>query len=1026
MKKSLLCFFFAVLCLLAPSAALAQTTGRVSGKVNDQYGNPVVGAAVLVGGTNKYSVTSANGSWAIDGVASDAVITVSCLGYEDASVAVNGRAVIDIVLNESSFMLEETVAIGYGRMKKSDLTGSVASLDPENLVSKPSNSIESLMQGRVAGVQVTNNSQEPGAASVVRIRGNSSVRGSNAPLLVVDGFPFGDAGNLAQINPQDIVSMEVLKDASASAIYGSRGANGVILITTTKASANRTSISVRQQTTLSQMTSELNIWRDPVLMAITQNEAKTNAGLTPLYVGAVNSAGIYYPSIEELQTTWTTNTDWADLVLRDVPVSDNTTVQVRSSNDRTNFVASANYFRDNGVFVDDYYQKYGGKFSVDHKVFDNLTLKLGANVVHGNRNYNPGRSFNRNPIFPVYDDEGNYWLYSASDYYHPIALKELSKNTKEGTDVIANAGMEWKMFEGFTLTSQLNYKHGETVQDVYNPNVYSETGNFNNGYGQISNWKDDNLVVDVYGTYDKVYAEKHHLTAMLGYSYEHYKSRSSSLTGVEFVNETLGNENLQAGNPELYRITNGLSESELVSGLTRFNYGYDNRYLVTFTARADGSSKFGAGNKWAFFPSGAFSWNAHNESFLKDVKQIDALKFRASYGISGNQGISPYQTLSRFGQHKYYYNGSWMTAIGPGYKSGTTGESGIYAVWSGIANENLKWETTSQLDLGMDVSLFGNRLNLTVDVYDKITDGLLRERNIAPSSGFDRMWVNDGKIRNRGVEATLDGIIYSDRDWKIGATAVFSHNRNRVVSLGNAIEAGLMTDPNTGMQYEYSGNSLGQFRGYTNILAIDQPMFVFYGYKVDGIVQSLEEGLTAGLTGNDAEAGEFKYVDFDGSGTVDESDRTIIGDPNPDFLASLSLDVSWKNFDASIFFNGVFGNDVINTQRFGLPSNNPLRWTSDNPNNDYPSLRDDRSTKFSEWWVEDGSFVRIQTVSFGYTLPLRGKLSFMDSLRFYVNIDNLYTFTKFTGYDPEVGANGIYSGGYPRLRKWTFGIDFNF
>ena len=513
---------------------------------------------------------------------------------------------------------------------------------------------------------------------------------------------------------------------------------------------------------------------------------------------------------------------------------------------------------------------------------------------------------------------------------------------------------------------------------------------------------------------------------MLGYSYEHYKSRSSSLTGVEFVNETLGNENLQAGNPELYRITNGLSESELVSGLTRFNYGYDNRYLVTFTARADGSSKFGAGNKWAFFPSGAFSWNAHNESFLKDVKQIDALKFRASYGISGNQGISPYQTLSRFGQHKYYYNGSWMTAIGPGYKSGTTGESGIYAVWSGIANENLKWETTSQLDLGMDVSLFGNRLNLTVDVYDKITDGLLRERNIAPSSGFDRMWVNDGKIRNRGVEATLDGIIYSDRDWKIGATAVFSHNRNRVVSLGNAIEAGLMTDPNTGMQYEYSGNSLGQFRGYTNILAIDQPMFVFYGYKVDGIVQSLEEGLTAGLTGNDAEAGEFKYVDFDGSGTVDESDRTIIGDPNPDYLASLSLDVSWKNFDASIFFNGVFGNDVINTQRFGLPSNNPLRWTSDNPNNDYPSLRDDRSTKFSEWWVEDGSFVRIQTVSFGYTLPLRGKLSFMDSLRFYVNIDNLYTFTKFTGYDPEVGANGIYSGGYPRLRKWTFGIDFNF
>ena len=458
----------------------------------------------------------------------------------------------------------------------------------------------------------------------------------------------------------------------------------------------------------------------------------------------------------------------------------------------------------------------------------------------------------------------------------------------------------------------------------------------------------------------------------------------------------------------------------------RLNYGYDNRYLFTFTARADGSSKFGAGNKWAYFPSGAVSWNAHNESFLKDVKWLDALKFRASYGISGNQGISPYQTLSRFGQHKYYYDGSWQTAIGPGRQSGTTGEGGIYAVWSGIANTNLKWETTSQLDFGVDVSLFGNRLNLTFDWYDKVTNDLLRERNIAPSSGYDRMWVNDGTIKNTGIEFTLDGIMYSDRDWKVGGTFMFTRNRNRVLSLGNAIEAGLMTDKNTGMQYEYYGNSLGQFRGYTNILAIDQPMYVFYGYKVDGIVQSLEDGLTAGLTGSDAEPGEFRYVDVDGSGTVDENDRCIIGDPNPDFLASLSLDVKWKNLDASIFFNGVFGNDVINTQSFGQPSNNPLRWTPDNPNNDYPKLRDDRQTKFSDWWVEDGTFIRIQTVSLGYTIPLRKSLKFMDSIRIYTNVDNLFTFTKFKGYDPEVGANGIYSGGYPRLRKWTFGIDFNF
>jgi TonB-linked SusC/RagA family outer membrane protein len=1029
MRNKILVLFLAAASLLLAGPGYAQSRLNLSGKVSDQYGNPVVGAAVLVDGTNKYAVTGDDGSFFIDGVASNATLAVSCLGYDDASVPVNGKAVVNVTLNESSIMLEETVAIGYGRMKKSDLTGSVASLNPENLVSKPSNSIENLMQGRVAGVQVTNSSQDPGASSTVRVRGNSSVNGSNAPLLVVDGFPFGDAGNLAQINPQDIVSMEVLKDASASAIYGSRGANGVILITTTKAAANRTSISVRQQTTLSQLTSRLNLWYDPVLMAITQNEAKVNAGLTPQYVGAVNANGVYYPSIEELQTTWTTNTRWEDLVLRDVPVSNNTTVQVRSANDKTSFLASANYFRDNGVYVDDYYEKFGGKFSVEHKLYQNLTLKVGANILHGSRNYNPGRSYNRNPIFPVYDENGNYWLYSASDYYHPIALKELSTNKTEGSDVIGNAGLEWKVFDGFILTSQFNYKHGETIQDIYNPNVYSETGNFNNGYGQIKNWMDENAVFDIYGTYDKVFAKKHHVTAMAGYSYEHYRTRSSSLTGVEFVNETLGNENLQAGNPNLYRITNGLSESKLVSGLLRLNYGFDNRYLITFTSRADGSSKFGSGNKWAFFPSGAFSWNAHNEEFLKDIKELDALKFRASYGISGNQGISPYQTLSRFGQHKYYYDGSWQTAIGPGYKSGTTGEGGIYAVWSGIANTDLKWETTAQLDLGVDVSLFGNRLNITVDWYNKVTDDLLRERNIAPSSGYDRMWVNDGKIQNRGFETTLDGIIFSNRDWKVGATMIFTRNRNKVLSLGNAVEAGLMTDVATGMQYEYYGNSLGQFRGYTNILAIGQPLYVFYGYKVDGIVQSLEDGLTAGLTGDDAEPGEFKYVNAyngDEADIVDENDRMIIGDPNPDFLASLAIDVAWKNLDFSVFFNGVFGNDVINTQRFGQPSNIPLRWTPDNPNNNYPRLRDDRQTKFSSWWIEDGSFVRIQTVSLGYTLPLRKKIGFMESLRLYMNIDNLYTFTKFTGYDPEVSALGIYSGGYPRLRKWTFGIDFNF
>ena len=1018
------------LSLFGGGVLFAQTADRidVSGTVVDRNGEPVVGASVVVIGTMKGTITDADGAFYLSSVAKDATLSADLLGYKTVTTQLSGRSRVDIILEDDALALEESVVVGYGQMKKSDLTGSVASVKPEKLTDIPANSIDGLLQGRVAGVQVINSSQDPGASSTIRIRGNSSLNGSNAPLVVIDGFPYGDAGDLKQINPQDIVSMEVLKDASASAIYGSRGANGVILITTRKAKENNTKIIVRQQTTLSQFASKLNLWRDPVLMAMLSNESNINAGLTPTYIGAVNANGVYYPSIEELKTTWTTNTRWDDIVFRDVPVSDNTTVQVQSSNDRTTFLASANYYRDNGMYIKDYYQKYGGNFSVEHKIYDNLRMKASANLTRNKRNNNNGLSYSRNPIFPVYDENGDYWQYSVQDYYHPLALTNLQKNVSTGLDLISFVSLSWDVLDCLNVSAQLNYKHGESTTDQYFPKKYSERGTFNDGYGSINNWKDDNVVADIYATFDKTFGGKHHLTAMAGYSYENYQSRSSFLASKGYVNESLGNENLASGNPETYSISNGAYKTELVSGMIRLNYAFDNRYLLTFTARADGSSKFGKDNKWAFFPSGAFSWKINEESFLEDAKWLDVLKIRASYGISGNQGISAYQTLSRYGQHKYFHNGAWVTAIGPGYQSGYAGQGGIYAVWSGIPNTGLKWETTSQVDVGLDFSAFGNRLNVTFDWYDKVTDDLLRERNIAPSAGYDKMWVNDGKIRNRGIELTIDGVFFRNRDWNVGGTFVFSRNRNEVLSLGNALEAGLNTDKRTGMQFEYYGNSMEQFRSYTNILAVGQPMYVFYGYQVNGMVQSLAEGLEAGLSGDDALPGEFKYMDIyneDGMATLNEDDRCIIGDPNPDWTASLALNASWKNLDLSLFFNGVFGNDVLNTKRFGQPDNSPLRWTEDNPTNMYPRLNANRQTKLSDWWIEDGSFVRLQTVTLGYILPFR-KNDTSKSVRLYVSGDNVFTFSKFGGYDPEVGILGIYYGGYPRLRKWTIGVDFTF
>ena len=1032
LKMFFICFLLGSFCTV--QATVNQDPGKitVSGIVRDTKGEPLIGASVMLKNatTHTGTITDIDGKYSLPSVPANGILEFSSIGMTKQDIAINNRTSIDVVMQEDAILLGETVVIGYGSVKKSDLTGSVASIKPETIGDIPANSVEGLLQGRAAGVQVINSSQDPGAGSTVRIRGNSSLRGSNSPLIVVDGFPLGDAGDLKQINTDDIVSMEVLKDASASAIYGSRGANGVIIISTRRAKEGTTIVSVKQQLTFSEFSSKLDLWRDPVLMAMLSNESRINGGQQPLYVGAKNSAGVYYPSIEELQTTWTTNTRWDDLVFRDAPVSNNTTVSVMSANDKTSFNLSANYYTDQGMYIDDDYSKGGYNLNVSHKVYDNFTIRASNILYLGNRNNNGWLSYWRNPIYPVYNEDGTYYQTTHEDYDHPIALREHKKDKTKMLDVISSGALEWQIIPQLRITSQMNYKYGKSTNDQYFPQKYTQVGTENRGRGVIGNTENQNFVSETFANYSQVFNEKHEIGAMAGHSYEWYQYRDSYLTAQGFVNESLGNENMGAGEKANNIISNGYSKSKLLSYMGRLNYTFDNKYLATITFRADGSSKFGKNNKWAYFPSGAISWKAQEEQFIKNLNVFDELKFRLSYGISGNQGISPYQTLSRYGTTKYFNEGQWLTAIGPGYVSGNTGQDGIYKVWSGIPNPDLKWETTAQWDLGIDMAFFNRRLRATLDVYNKETSDLLRERNLPLSSGYDRMWVNDGKIRNRGFEATFDGVILDTKDWGINGTFIFSMNRNKVLDLGSSIESGLLTDARTGMQYEVIGNLREQYRSYTNILAIGQPINVFYGYKNDGIIQTLQEGLDAGLTGEDARPGEFKYRNiYDGDGTtgvVNENDKCIIGDPNPDFTASLNLAFRWKKLDASIFLNGVFGNDVLNTKTFGDPHNQAFRWTPDNPTNKYPSLRDGRQTRFSDYWIEDGSFLRIQNVSVGYTFDLPKQKVFASKIRLYMNASNLYTFTKFDGYDPEVDQMGIYTGGYPRMRKWTVGLDITF
>lgn len=998
----------------------------ISGTVKDVSGQPIPGVNVVEKGTANGTITDVSGQFSINVDNPETSLIISFIGFNTLDVPLNGRRTLDVVLEETITGLDEVVVIGYGSVKKSDLTGSVATVKVNDIKDIPANSVERLLQGRSAGLQVITSSQDPGAGSTIRIRGGSSLRASNSPLIVVDGFPLGEAGDLKQINPADIASIEVLKDASAAAIYGSRGANGVIMVTTVKAKAGTTRVNIVQQTTLSKFTSKLLKWDDPLLMAMLTNEEMINANKAIIYNGQVNSQGTYYPSLEEIQSgAWPYNTQWDEIVFRDVPVSNNTTISINSANDKTSFNLSLNYLNENGVYIKDDYQKGIVNLAVNHKISDLLTVSTSNIFSKNGRNNNGGLAYWRNPLWPVYNEDGEYFRTTVTDFGHPLAITNHVLNKNTGLDYITSYLFDFQLHESLNLKTQVNYKYGSSITDRYDPKDYTEGGYFNNGAAYLNNWMGQNFISETYLTWNKNIGGIHQLGAMAGTSYEFSMQRGTNMGSYNFVNEALQNENMGAGDPEKNTHSNYKSETKLSSYIGRVNYTLLDKYMFTGTIRADGSSKFGANNKWAWFPSGAVSWKAHNEPFIQNLELFDELKVRLSYGVSGNQGISPYQTLARYGTSTYYDEGAWRTVIGPGYEVGRSGADGRYIVWGGIPNIDLKWETTAQYNFGIDLAFLNRRLRIVADYYDKTTTDLLRERLLPPSSSYDRMWVNDGEIRNKGYEITIDGDIISNKNWKLSSSLIFSQNKNKVVSLGDALASGLQTDQITGMKYEFTGYNFTQFRQTANILAIGQPTNVFYGYKTNGIIQTLDEGLAAGLTGDLAQPGEFKYVDLNEDGVIDVNDRTIIGNPNPDFTASLAINVSYKRFDLSVFLNGVYGNDVVYQGKMGQPDVSPLRWTPDNPTNKYPRLFNGRQLKFSDWFIEDGSYLRIQNLTLGYNFNVE-KVSFISNLRLYVNTTDLYTFTKFSGYDPEVGMDGIYWGGYPRFSRYTFGVNITF
>jgi TonB-linked SusC/RagA family outer membrane protein len=989
----------------------------VLGIVKDEKGDPVIGASVRIKGQNLGTITNTDGQFSLD-VNSNDVLEISYVGYNSQNVQIDNKKRVNVILRESSKILDEVLVVGYGTMKKSDLTGSVASVKGEEVTKVSSGSIDKLLQGRVSGLTVINNSDDnPRGGATIRVRGVSSINGSNSPLVVVDGVPMGDAGGLNSLNPNIIESVELLKDASSTAIYGSRGANGVLMVTTKNGLDSKPTVFVNSKVGVSFFSKGLDYWKDPLLMAQLSNESYENAGIEPLYVGKKDTYGTYYPSIAEIRDgIWPYHTIWKDYIFRTALTQDYN-IGVQGSGNNGRYYINLGYYKGEGMQKKDDYDKITFDVSYSNQLTKSLMVSTKAGFVKGNSNYNYGMDYNRNPLWPVYNGDGSYFKANSLDYGNPVMMTRERKNVAENMEGYAILKFDWNIIKGLKLAASGNARGGNSNSSYYNPPTYTYEGDLYNGIGGYSNSNFRNLTCDAYLTYNKLIAEKHQLSFMAGTSLERSLSKGSSLEGRGFQNQILKDENL--GGAKTKYMSTSQSKSVLLSYFSRINYTFNDRYLCTFTMRADGCSKFGKDRKWGYFPSGAIAWRMSEEKFIKDLNLFDQLKLRASYGLSGNQGISPYQTCEKFGSDYYNNNGTEQIVYGIGEQIGREGIGGRYVTWGGMANADLGWEKTSQFDIGLDASLLDNRVSVTFDYYFKRTTDLLRQKYLPPSSAYDLVWVNDGTIDNKGIELSITGHIIDKGDWNLNSTLLINANRNKVVRFGSKEDSGYIET--NGIKYLPYGSNNILGNAYMNVLALGHPVNSFFGYKVNGIIQKTINSSSPML-----QAGEFNYVGLNSDGTLDPNQRTIIGNPNPKFNGSLSINLSHKiGFDLSVLLCGSYGGDIFSNRKLGSAKLQVKRWTPDDPTNSRPSLRSDRQYFPSNWFVEDGSFLRVQNITLGYTLPERYAKEFANA-RMYISVSNPVTFSHVSEYDPEVGENGVGDVAYPRICTITTGIEIKF
>jgi TonB-linked SusC/RagA family outer membrane protein len=1011
-----LCLIFGLLAFLGTFVAQAQTR-QVSGRVLSAADKtPLPGVSVLLKGTTTGSSTNAAGEFELSVPATGGTLVFSFVGFESFEQPIGSATSFNVQLKEQAQDLNEVVVVGYGTQRKRDITGSVVSISAEQVAETPIARADQILQGRAAGVQVTQTNSEPGGNVSIRIRGTNSINTGNEPLFVVDGFP--GAGDLNSINPSDIESIEVLKDASATAIYGSRGANGVILITTKKGKVGKGTISLEGYTGIQLVRHKFDLMN---AKQFAQYLNDVNAGSTtlppPYRQGQIDSLG--------------EGTDWQDELFRPAPMS-NYQLGFNGGTEETRYNLSFNYFDQQGIVLNSGFKRATVRLNLDKKISPKLSFNFSSQVagtfenrafVNSSGGSNGGvllDALRISPVVPVRDAFGNY-TYSngplpyVEDVGNPIAYAQEVKDQRTVARGLFNVAGNYEIIPGLTarVTGGFDYNNNQINQ--YRPSDIFQ-GRLTNGSATRSttyrySWLNENTL-----TYDKKLNENNFLNVVVGVTEQQFFGDNFGTTATNFFTNTLGSDNLALAAVVLTP-NSGRPSNTLASYFGRVNYRLFERFLFTATLRADGSSRFGANNKWGYFPSAAFAYRLIDEKFMQGFTALSDLKIRLGYGVTGNQEIPNYQSLAR------YDAGS--------YASGSTRLVGLVPL--NIPNPNLKWESTAAANAGLDVAFLQNRIVITADAYYKKTTDLLLQVSTPRTSGYNSILLNAGSVENKGMEFALNTTNVDTKQFSWNTSLNISANRNKVLDLNGEYE-----------RYVGSSSSslfVGSGLGNTSLLRVGEPIGTFFGYQFDGLWQTQDE-ITASGTKTVVRPGDPRYVDQNDDKVITAADRVIIGRAQPKFIYGVTNGFKYAGFNLSIFLQGVQGSSVLNLNRYelesGITTTNKLetvtnRWTPTNTNTTIPragsTLR--RSTGIVSDVVEDGSFLRLKTVTLGYTLPKFSKV--VKSASVYVTAQNVLTFTKYTGYDPEVNSFGSDNlslntdyNAYPSTRTFIAGVRLGF